>query len=244
MKLERGRRRRIEERRRDRRSDPARVDLDAVHGRRHRQGLPGRADARIPGLAVSAFGERRELGRQAIRFEAQEGRHHDGPGQLPNPFERLVEARATATHRSGPIEHAVEVDLAADHGVRDDGVAGSRVHGDGSVLELAQRRAKRDAGIGAAHAADVDAADLDTRQDAIDVRLAERDHTQRDQQDAEQRAEHESAGCAPRSRDTQRSDHRCQRTGYGHRVIHLPGTRAIPASGVGAYDTRVPARRG
>ena len=97
-------------------------------------------DAGVPGLAVSAFGERRELGREALRFEAQERRHHDGPGQLPDPFERLIEARAAATDRSGPIEHAVEVDLAADDGVRDDGVAGSRAHGDGAVLEPAQRR--------------------------------------------------------------------------------------------------------
>ena len=242
--VECGRRRRIEERRRDRRSDPARVDLDAVHGRRHRQGLPGRADARIPGLAVSALGECRELGREAIWFEAQEGRHHDGSGQLPNAFERLVEARATATHRSGPIEHAVEVDLAADDGVRDDGIAGPRAHGDGPVLELAQRRAERDAGIGAAHAADVDAADLDARQDAIHVCLAERDHTQRDQQDAQQRAEHEAAGCAPGSRDTQRSDHRSQRTGDGHRVIHLTGTRAIPASGDGSLRHSRPGEKG
>ena len=97
----------------------------------------------------------------------------DGSGQLPKPFERLIEPGAISTHRSRPIEHAVEVDLAADDGIGDHGIAGPRPHGDGSVLELAQCRAERDAGIGAAHATDVDAADVDPGQDATGIRLAE-----------------------------------------------------------------------
>ena len=194
---------------------------------------------RYPRSAKAASSAARRFGSKLRRVGID-----NGSSQLPNPFERLIEPRAIATHRGGPVEHAVDVDLAADEGVRDDGIAGSRAHGDGPVFELPQRRAERDAGIGAGHATDVDAASLDPRQDAINVCLAECDHTQRDQQGAQQRAERESASGAPRSRDAQRSDHRCQRTGYGHRVLHLTETRAIPASGVGAYDTCVPARRG
>ena len=99
-----------------------------------------------------------------------------------------------------------------------------RTHRDGPVFEAAQRRLRASTGLLRGQATDVDAADLDARQDAIRVGLADRDQrAARTSRTPEQRTEHEPRAVAPQSRDTQRPDRRRQLSGYGHRVVHLRG---------------------